>query len=250
MATFKSNGGISAQLTAGMASLNSDLSHSAFVDGDQIARWNTELHSKSPRDIIRWALAQDERAIVSTNFGPYAAVLLHLCVQAKPDIPVLWVDHGYNRPATYKHGEELKKLLNLNLKGYLPTMTAAHRDAIYGKVPSAGDEASLKQFSALMKLEPFRRAMKELAPKVWIAGLRRVQNGNRASMDIVCADANFGTLKVNPVFHLSDAEMECYLKQHGLPIEADYFDPAKAHEKRECGLHVAWTEDSRPSVLT
>jgi phosphoadenosine phosphosulfate reductase len=25
-----------------------------------------------------------------------------------------------------------------------------------------------------------------------------------------------------------------------LPNEWDYFDPAKADEKRECGLHAAW----------
>ncbi len=34
--------------------------------------------------------------------------------------------------------------------------------------------------------------------------------------------------------------MEAYLKQHNLPNEWDYFDPAKADEKRECGLHAAW----------
>ena len=45
---------------------------------------------------------------------------------------------------------------------------------------------------------------------------------------------------VSPVFHWSDAEMETYLKQHSLPNEWDYFDPAKADDKRECGLHAAW----------
>jgi phosphoadenosine phosphosulfate reductase len=34
--------------------------------------------------------------------------------------------------------------------------------------------------------------------------------------------------------------METYLKEHKLPNEWDYFDPAKADEKRECGLHAAW----------
>jgi phosphoadenosine phosphosulfate reductase len=32
--------------------------------------------------------------------------------------------------------------------------------------------------------------------------------------------------------------MEAYLKQHDLPNEWDYFDPAKADEKRECGIHT------------
>ncbi|MDX1377091.1 MAG: phosphoadenosine phosphosulfate reductase family protein, partial [Burkholderiales bacterium] len=79
-----------------------------------------------------------------------------------------------------------------------------------------------------------------LDPSIWITALRKVQNPNREGMDIVTADNNFGTVKVNPVFYLTDADMEAYLKQNNLPNEWDYFDPAKADEKRECGLHAAW----------
>ena len=211
---------------------------------ERIAKANVELRNKSPLEIVRWAVAQTNgRAIVSTNFRPYEAVVLHLAVQAQPDIQVLWVDHGYNRPATYKHAEELRKLLKLNIKAYLPKISVAHREAIYGPVPTTDDEAGLKQFSAQMKLEPFQRGMKELAPSVWITALRKVQNPNRAELDIVSEDKNFGALKVSPVFYLSDADMEAYLKQHNLPNEWDYFDPAKADEKRECGLHAAWGKD-------
>lgn len=207
----------------------------------QISKANSELRNKSPLEIVKWAIAQAKgRAIVSTNFRPYEAVVLHLCVQAQADIPVLWVDHGYNRPATYKHAEQLKQLLRLNIKAYLPKISAAHRDAIYGEIPSTDDEKALKEFSALMKLEPFQRGMKELAPTVWITALRKVQNPNRAELDIVSEDKNFGALKVSPVFYWSDAEMENYLKQNNLPNEWDYFDPAKADDKRECGLHVQW----------
>jgi phosphoadenosine phosphosulfate reductase len=91
-----------------------------------------------------------------------------------------------------------------------------------------------------MKLEPFQRGMRELAPSVWITALRKVQNPHRAELDIVTADHNFGTLKVSPLFYWSDEEMESYLGQHGLPNEWDYFDPAKADDKRECGLHASW----------
>jgi phosphoadenosine phosphosulfate reductase len=208
---------------------------------NQLTDWNAELRYKSPLEITRWAIAQARgRAVVSTNFRPYEAVILHLCAQAQPDIPVLWVDHGYNRPATYRHAEQLRSLLKLNLKVCLPRMTAAHRDALYGPIPDRDDEAGLKHFSALMKLEPFQRGMRELAPRVWITALRQVQNPNRAGLDIVSADPNFGTLKVSPVFYLSDADMDVYLEEHELPNEWDYFDPAKANEKRECGLHAAW----------
>jgi phosphoadenosine phosphosulfate reductase len=211
---------------------------------EQITSWNTELRGKSPLEITRWAVAHaretEGRAVVSTNFRPYEAVVLHLATQAQADIPVLWVDHGYNRPATYRHAEEVKSLLGLHLKAYLPKITPAHRDAIDGPIPTPEDEEGLKKFSALMKLEPFQRGMRELAPTIWITALRKVQNPNRAELDIVSADANFSSLKISPVFYFSDAEMEAYLAEHKLPNEWDYFDPAKADEKRECGLHASW----------
>jgi phosphoadenosine phosphosulfate reductase len=210
---------------------------------EQISRANAELRPKTPLEIIRWALAQAQgRAIVSTNYRPYEAVILHLVTQVQPEIPVLWVDHGYNRPATYLHAEELKKRLKLNVKAYVPKITTAHYDAVFGGVPEPvpENEAQIKAFSTTMKLEPFQRGMKELAPLVWITALRKVQNPNRAGLDIVSDDTNFHSLKVSPVFYWSDAEMEKYLAQHELPNEWDYFDPAKADEKRECGLHAAW----------
>lgn len=217
---------------------------------EQITAANNHLRDRTPIEIVRWALDQaDGRGIVSTNFRPYEAVVLHLCAQVDADIPVLWVDHGYNRPATYRHAEELRSKLGLKIRAYLPKMTPAHRDALHGPIPSTDQEAELKQFSAVMKLEPFQRGMKELAPTVWITALRKVQNPNRAELDIVSQDSNFGALKVSPVFHWTDQEMEAYLQEHQLPNEWDYFDPAKADDKRECGLHAAWGQEALGSGI-
>ena len=58
---------------------------------------------------MRWAIAQAEgRALILHQFPSYEAVILHLACRRSRDIPVLWVDHGYNRPATYKHAEALR----------------------------------------------------------------------------------------------------------------------------------------------
>jgi phosphoadenosine phosphosulfate reductase len=213
------------------------------MTSDQITKANADLRNKSQLEIVKWAIAQARgHAIVSTNYRPYEAVILHLATQVQADIPVLWADHGYNRPATYKHAEQLKKLLKLNIKAFVPKVTAAHYDAAFGgaPAPTPENEERIKEFSAVMKLEPFLRGMKELAPTIWLTALRKVQNPNRAGLDIVVEDKNFNTIKISPVFYWSDAEMEAYLKQHNLPNEWDYFDPAKADEKRECGLHASW----------
>jgi phosphoadenosine phosphosulfate reductase len=210
---------------------------------EAITKANEQLREKSPQKVVEWAIAQaDGRAIVSTNFRPYEAVILHLVTQVQPDIRVLWVDHGYNREATYTHAEELKARLNLNIQAFVPKLTAAHYDAAHGGMPEPTEEneAAIKAFSTVMKLEPFQRGMKELAPTVWFTALRKVQNPNRAELNIVSPDNNFGSLKVSPFFNWSDEEMEAYLEDHNLPNEWDYFDPAKADEKRECGLHASW----------
>ena len=165
---------------------------------------NAALKTRSPLDILRWGLERSGgRAIVSTNFRPYEAVILHLVTRLQPDIPVLWVDHGYNRPATYRHAEALRARLKLNIKADLPRKTAAHYDAVDGGMPepTPENEERIKAFSTVMKLEPFQRGMRELAPTVWITALRQVQNPNRAGLDIVSPDGNFGSLKLSPLFY-------------------------------------------------
>lgn len=210
---------------------------------EQINQANAELRGHSPLEITRWAIERsDGRAVVSTNFRPFEAVILHLCAQVRPDIPVLWMDSGWNRPATYRHAHDVIDRLKLNIQLYTPKMTVEHWNAVHGeKLPTPDDGERFKRFSYETKIEPFLRGMKELAPTIWITGLRKVQNQNRANLDIVADDPNFGALKVNPAFYLTDADMEDYLKEHNLPNEWDYFDPVKADEKRECGLHVAQT---------
>lgn len=217
----------------------------------QLAQWNNELRTRTPLEIARWAIAHGAgRAIVSTNFRPYEAVILHLATQVQPDIRVLWVDHGYNRPATYRHAEELRAKLKLNIHAFLPRVTVAHREALHGAVPDPTDEPAMKAFSAQMKLEPFQRGMRELAPSVWITALRRDQTANRAALDLVSWDENFNTLKVSPLFYWDDAQLEVYLREHNLPNEHDYYDPAKGDAKRECGLHAAWGKRALATTAT
>ena len=134
---------------------------------------------------MKWAIAQaNGRAdrlykLLTLRSGDFASG--H--PQVRPDVPVLWVDHGYNRPATYQHAEQLKKLFKLQIRRLSPRMTAAHYDAAFRcAYPEATpeNEVRIKEFGTAMKLEPFKRGMeKELAPTVWLTALRQVQNPNR-----------------------------------------------------------------------
>lgn len=207
---------------------------------------NNEFVGASPSKIIDWAVSLGG-AIVTTNFRPYEAAILHLTTQALPDIPVLWIDHGTNLPETYVYAEKCRTKLSLNLKPYVPKMTAAHWLALNGgQVPMPDELERVESFSRIMKLEPFERGLLELSPKVWITALRKEQNPQRAaSLKPVQWDSKFNCLKINPILDWTSIELEEYLAAHDLPNERTYYDPAKGDEKHECGLHAKLVTDSQ-----
>ena len=196
---------------------------------------NTELKTKTPKEIVQWAIAHSKKPIVTTNFRPYEAAILNVATQVKKDIKVIWCDTGYNTPNTYYHAKELIKQLNLNIKLYTPKETKAYRDVILG-IPQINDPKHVV-FTEQVKLEPFRRAMSEHAPDVWFTNLRKGQTAFRDSIDIV-SQGKDGVLKVSPFYNWTDKELEVYLVENNLPNEFKYFDPTKQLENRECGLHA------------
>ncbi|WP_201532643.1 phosphoadenosine phosphosulfate reductase domain-containing protein [Psychrobacter ciconiae] len=197
---------------------------------------NQALKGKSPEAIVEWALAQAKNPIITTNFRPYEAAILHLVAKARPDITVLWVDSGYNTEATYQFADKVIRDLNLNVITYIPKQTRAHRDVIMNGIPSI-DNPLHEEFTEQVKLEPFRRALAELNPDVWFNAIRRDQTEFRQALDVLSLSKD-GVLKVAPLFEKTDADLDVYLADNNLPNEFDYFDPTKVEEHRECGLHT------------
>jgi phosphoadenosine phosphosulfate reductase len=199
---------------------------------------NRELESATPQEILRWGVeAAQGRMVISTNFRPFEAVLLHMAVQQVPDLPVLWVDHGYNTPSTYRCAEACIAQLELNVHLYIPRRTAAHRDSLLGGIPTLDNPEQHAAFTEEVKLEPFRRGLAELKPTVWLTALRRVQNPNRETMPVVSRTPD-GVIKLCPVLAWTDDQMQDYIDTHSLPNETNYYDPTKVLESRECGLHL------------
>ena len=56
-----------------------------------LAEANAELAGLDAEAIIAWALARATNPVVTTNFRPHSAALLHMVSRACPDIPVVWV---------------------------------------------------------------------------------------------------------------------------------------------------------------
>lgn len=207
------------------------------IDQLNLDQHNQCLRDAQPADIVRWAVSLDAPLIATTSFSPNAAVMLHLMVQVKPEIPVIWVDSGYNTRDTYVVAEQLIERFKLNIHVYSPRMTAARRDALMG-IPMPGDDDALhREFTRQVKLEPFGRALADFNARIWLTGIRREETDFRKTLDILSRDHR-GILKVAPIFYWTEERIAQYMAEHDLPSCKKYFDPTKVADNRECGLHT------------
>jgi phosphoadenosine phosphosulfate reductase len=197
---------------------------------------NQQFKGITPAEIVQWVISNSARPVITTNFRPYEAAILHAVSEIDPVIKVIWCDTGYNTPQTYKHAKQVIDQLSLNVKLYTPKQTAAYRDALFGGIPDINNPQH-EEFTKQVKLEPFLRAMRQQNPDVWFTNLRKGQTSFRDSIDVLSYSKD-GILKVSPFYHWSDEKLDAYLEQNELPNEFKYFDPTKVLENRECGLHA------------
>ena len=204
------------------------------ITSENIDLFNQNLRYEDPKEIISFVLEFAERPMLTTSFGPYSAVLLHAATSLERNIKVIWCDTGYNTDDTYRHAKNLMDLLQLNIEIYTPQFTTAFLNFTLGRPNVENPEHAT--FSEKVKLEPFKRALSAERPDVWLTNIRKGQTAHRDTLDVLSFTED-GILKVSPFFYYSDDALRQYLAKYKLPVEYNYFDPVKAIENRECGIH-------------
>lgn len=230
---------------------------------------NERLRDVDAHDAIRWAAETfSDGLVLTTSFGAQSAVMLHLAASVVPDIPVIWVDTGYNFKETYQFADDLTDRLKLNLKVYQSPLSPAHMEARLGKLWEMGEEA-LNQYDLIRKVEPMERALRELHVTAWLAGLRRQQTDFRANLPRV-EQRSDGLFKIYPILHWTSKQVHDYLKQHDLPYHplfdkgyASIGDWHSTHSiadgqseragrfrglKQECGIHLPRSPEENESL--
>ncbi len=200
-----------------------------------LVKANKFLKELEPLEIIEWVMTLAKNPMLTTNFGPYSASLVHAVNRVDKGINVIWCDTGHNTSQTYNYALNLIDRFSLNMHVYRPNQDSVYQDTTIG-IPFV-DSPEHAQFTEEVKLEPFRRALNEHQPDVWFTNLRADQNEYRSTLDILHIGKE-GILKVSPFFHYSEFDLELYLQEYGLPNEKRYYDPTKVLAKRECGLHI------------
>jgi phosphoadenosine phosphosulfate reductase len=224
---------------------------------ETIADLGASLETATAEQRVQWAVERyGDRLAMTTSFGVQSAVMLHLVTRIVPAIPVIFIDTGYLFPETYRFARELTQKLNLNLKRYVPAMTAAEQEALYGKQWEQGLDG-LKRYNQINKVEPMNRAVGELGLTAWLAGLRRSQSSTRENLKVLQQQNKVA--KIHPILDWDNRQVHRYLTAHGLSYHplwdqgyvsvGDWHSTTKLMDgmreedtrfggvKRECGLH-------------
>jgi phosphoadenosine phosphosulfate reductase len=199
----------------------------------EIESLNRRFRQATPETILQWVNHQDCRKMASTSFGTYSSVLLHALSIEIPDINVVWCDTGYNNHQTYHHANNLISRFDLNVDVYVPRFTRAFTEFSIG-LPSI-DDPKHAAFAEMVKIEPFKRAIREHNPEIWLTNIRINQTDFRDNADIFSLSPE-GILKVSPFYYWSDEALDSYMDRYNLPKNEHYFDPVKALKHRECGI--------------
>lgn len=175
---------------------------------------NRHLKEGFSRDVIRRMTGTLDHVVMSSSFGRYSAVMLHLVTSECGGCPVINIKLGDETAATQKHRERLQSMLDLDLRLF------TRRE----------DES---------KADTFERALQSLGADALLSGLLWEETPHREQFEYVMFDQDTDIYRVHPVLHWRHDDQEAYCRENNLPINHDYYDPHKEEgEKKECGIHV------------
>jgi phosphoadenosine phosphosulfate reductase len=187
-----------------------------------LSELNAMFEHATPQKVVEWAVAQwGDEVVMSSSFGAESALMIHLAIQQKPDIKIVVVDTGYLFPETHQHLEALRQRFNLNLWTYRTRNDPIQYLAAAGETDPL-DRKNVDACCAANKNEPFDRAMRELAPKAWIRGIRRNQAETRTAARFVEWSKRFGCYAVSPLLNMSSRDIFQYMKANELPYHPLY----------------------------
>ena len=189
---------------------------------------NSELSNWDPKDTLKWALSVWTNLHQTTSFGPTGLVILDMWSkiistkdediisfipplnQTSDSIPLIFIDTLYHFPETIQFSNHIENQYPINLHRYKPENCDDNQD-FEGKYGLQLWETNPDMYDYLVKVEPARRAYKELNVQAVVTGRRRSQKGARNEIGIIEIDSS-GLVKINPLAYWSFDQVWNYIK--------------------------------------
>jgi len=233
----------------------------------EIDKLSNEFETKSPQEIIAWAIDTFwPQIVLSSSFQTQSMPLLHMASRIRRDLLIFFLDTGYHFWETLIFREQLASEWQLNILDlYRNTRWDDFARERTRRLPL--EDPNLCCF--IHKVQPMQTALKDML--AWISGIRRDQTSERAHAKILELQED-GLIKINPLLNWTKADVKRYAEEHNLPshplLEKGYRsvgcapctvaigvnDDERAGRwqgrgKTECGLHTNMFENKDFSKL-
>lgn len=196
-----------------------DFSNPAEITVENIAALNEELATKTPREILKFALANFDNIAVSFS-GAEDVALIELSHKLTDNLQVFSLDTGRLHPETYDFIEEVRKHYKLAIDVMAPD--ARELEAfVKEKGLFSFYEDGHKECCGIRKVRPLKRKLATL--DAWITGQRKDQSpGTRSEVAVIEIDEGNSNeerklIKFNPLANWSSKEVWDYIRMSEIP---------------------------------
>ena len=227
----------------------------------EIASLNASFEGAQPSDILSWALEKSglEEIAIASAFQTEGTVVIHMATRIRPDVPILFLETGFQFAETLAFKQQLTETLGLNVVDLVGEYPNDRQEAEFG---ARLFESNPELCCEINKVKPMFEALRGL--DAWITSVRRDSSPTRATTPIVeryDLEAGNPIVKINPMANWTKPQVWQYLKVHDLPHNPLYDlgyssigcapctrlrfagEPERAGRwagiaKWECGIHV------------
>jgi phosphoadenosine phosphosulfate reductase len=178
---------------------------------------NDRFEHADPREILQWAFERSglQRIAIASAFQAEGTAVMHMATLIRPDVPILFLETGFQFAETLAFKEQLTERLGLNVVDLVGDHTVAEQAALYGERLYERDPAACCDMN---KVQPMFRALREL--DAWITAFRRDSSPTRSNAPIVDAyelEPGKTIVKINPTAAWTRRDAWRYLRDHDLP---------------------------------
>jgi phosphoadenosine phosphosulfate reductase len=232
-----------------------------LLSDDEIASLNADFEAAQPSDILAWALEKSglEKLAIASAFQTEGTVVIHMATRIKPDVPILFLETGFQFAETLAFKQQLTERLALNVVDLVGEYSNDRQEAEFG---ARLFESNPEMCCEINKVRPMFEALRGL--DAWVTSVRRDSSPTRANTPIVeryDLEPGNAIVKVNPMANWTKQQVWRYLSEHDLPHNPLYDlgyssigcapctrlrfagEPERAGRwagiaKWECGIHV------------
>lgn len=154
---------------------------------------------------------QGRKLFTTSSFQTHSIVLLHLLSRIDKSIPVYCLNTGFLFPETLAYKDQLADEFGLNMIEIKPDVPKSLQKDSEGKLLFASDPDRCCYYN---KVQPMDRLLSDY--DIWINGIRKDQNANRAKMNIE-EKSKFDTIRFHPMLEWTNKMIFDYIREYQLP---------------------------------